>query len=174
MIPYIVVLKLKNYVNLHRILGLEKSIKMKIGKVIQWDMGHRVLNHRSVCKGLHGHRYKAEICVEGDLVEKKDASEEGMVIDFADIKKTAQKFIQEELDHAFMVWEKDIELLEFFKNSKGHKPVIVPFTPTAENVAAYIFNELKDKFTDVFKTGLHLQSVKLWETPSSYALFESE
>ncbi len=137
-------------------------------------MGHRVLNHRSVCKGLHGHRYKAEICVEGDLVEKKDASEEGMVIDFADIKKTAQKFIQEELDHAFMVWEKDIELLEFFKNSKGHKPVIVPFTPTAENVAAYIFNELKDKFTDVFKTGLHLQSVKLWETPSSYALYESE
>ena len=155
-------------------LGLETSIKMKIGKVIQWDMGHRVLNHRSVCKGLNGHRYKAEICVEGDLVEKKDASEEGMVIDFADIKKTAQKFIQEELDHAFMVWEKDIELLEFFKNSKGHKPVIVPFTPTAENVAAYIFNELKDKFTDVFKTGLHLQSVKLWETPSSYALFESE
>ena len=135
-------------------------------------MGHRVLNHRSVCKGLHGHRYKAEICVEGDLVEKKDASEEGMVIDFADIKKTAQKFIQEELDHAFMVWEKDIELLEFFKNSKGHKPVIVPFTPTAENVAAYIFNQLKDKFTDVFKTGLHLQSVKLWETPSSYALYE--
>ena len=147
---------------------------MKIGKVIQWDMGHRVLNHRSVCKGLHGHRYKAEICVEGDLVEKKDASEEGMVIDFADIKKTAQKFIQEELDHAFMVWEKDIELLEFFKNSKGHKPVIVPFTPTAENVAAYIFIELKDKFTDVFNTGLHLQSVKLWETPSSYALYESE
>ena len=146
---------------------------MKIGKVIQWDMGHRVLNHRSVCKGLHGHRYKAEICVEGNLVEQKDASEEGMVIDFADIKKIAQKFIQEELDHAFMVWEKDIELLEFFKNSKGHKPVIVPFTPTAENVAAYIFNELKDKFTDVFKTGLHLQSVKLWETPSSYALFES-
>ena len=147
---------------------------MKIGKVIQWDMGHRVLNHRSVCKGLHGHRYKAEICVEGDLVEKKDASEEGMVIDFADIKKTAQQFVQEELDHAFMVWEKDIELLKFFKNSKGHKPVIVPFTPTAENVAAYIFNELKDKFTDVFKAGLHLQSVKLWETPSSYAFFELE
>jgi len=163
-----------NCVNLHRILGLETSIKMKIGKVIQWDMGHRVLNHRSVCKGLHGHRYKAEICVEGDLVEKKGASEEGMVIDFADIKKVAHKFVQEELDHAFMVWEKDIELLEFFKKSKGHKPVIVPFTPTAENVAAYIFNHLKDRFIDVFKTGLHLQSIKLWETPSSYALYESE
>ena len=145
---------------------------MKIGKVIQWDMGHRVLNHRSVCKGLHGHRYKAEICVEGKLIEEKGASEEGMVIDFADIKKVAQKFIQEELDHAFMVWDRDHELLEFFKSSQGHKPVIVPFTPTAENVAAYIFKELKDKFTDVFKTGLKLQSVKLWETPSSYALYD--
>ena len=145
---------------------------MKIGKVIQWDMGHRVLNHRSVCKGLHGHRYKAEICVEGKLIEEKGASEEGMVIDFADIKKVAQKFIQEELDHAFMVWDRDHELLEFFKSSQGHKPVIVPFTPTAENVAAYIFKELKNKFTDVFKTGLKLQSVKLWETPSSYALYD--
>ena len=119
---------------------------MKIGKVIQWDMGHRVLNHRSVCKGLHGHRYKAEICVEGNLIEEKGASEEGMVIDFADIKKVAQKFIQEELDHAFMVWDRDHELLEFFKSSQGHKPVIVPFTPTAENVAAYIFNKLKDNY----------------------------
>ena len=147
---------------------------MKIGKVIQWDMGHRVLNHRSICRGLHGHRYKAEICVEGGLIDKSGASEEGMVIDFADIKKTAQKLIQEELDHAFMVWDKDEELLEFFKHSKGHKPVIVPFTPTAENVAAYIFHILKDKFSDEYETGLHLQSIKLWETPSSFAVYEIE
>ena len=145
---------------------------MKIGKVIQWDMGHRVLNHRSICKGLHGHRYKAEICVEGELIQESGTSEEGMVIDFADIKRTAQKLVQEELDHAFMVWDKDEELLEFFKHSKGHKPVIVSFTPTAENVAVYIFYILKDKFSDVYKTGLHLQSIKLWETPTSYALYE--
>ena len=147
---------------------------MKIGKVMQWDMGHRVLNHRSICKGLHGHRYKAEICIEGELIQNPGISEEGMVIDFADIKKIAQNCIQEELDHAFMVWDKDKELLEFFKHSKGHKPVIVPFTPTAENVAVYIFHILKDKFSDVYKTGLHLQSIKLWETPSSYALYESK
>ena len=49
---------------------------MKIGKIIQWDMGHRVLNHRSICKGLHGHRYKAEICMEGNLIKKEGISEE--------------------------------------------------------------------------------------------------
>ena len=145
---------------------------MKIGKVIQWDMGHRVLNHRSICKGLHGHRYKAEICVEGELIQEPGTSEEGMVIDFADIKQNAQKYIQEELDHAFMVWDKDKELINFFNHSKGHKPVIVPFTPTAENVAAYIFHKLQDKFQDIYKTGLQLHSVKLWETPTSHALYE--
>ena len=145
---------------------------MKIVKIIQWDMGHRVLHHRSICKGLHGHRYRAEICVSGDLVSDSGASEEGMVVDFADIKKISQEFIQDKLDHAFMVWEKDEELLDFFNNSQGHKPVIVPFTPTAENVAAYICNRLQDKFQDVYKTGLHLHSIKLLETPTSYALYE--
>ena len=145
---------------------------MKIVKIIQWDMGHRVLNHRSVCKGIHGHRYKAEICLEGELIVDSGLSEEGMVIDFSDIKKIAQKFIQNKLDHGFMVWNQDDELLDFFKHSKGHKLVVVPFTPTAENVAAYIFQKLKNEFLDKFKTGLHLHSVKLWETPSSYALYE--
>ena len=56
---------------------------MKIVKIIQWDMGHRVINHRSICKGLHGHRYKAEICVEGDIVSESGVSEEGMVVDKA-------------------------------------------------------------------------------------------
>ena len=70
-----------------------------------------------------------------------------------------------------MVWDKDVELLKFFNNSKGHKPVIVPFTPTAENVAKYIFSELEDKFSDMHKTGLRLESIKVWETPTSFAYF---
>ena len=146
---------------------------MKIVKIIQWDMGHRVLNHRSVCKGIHGHRYKAEICISGEIISEKGASEEGMVVDFADIKKIAKDFNHDKLDHAFMVWEKDKELMDFFNNSSDHKPVIVPFTPTAENVALYIYDELKDKFHDAYKTDLRLHSIKLWETPTSYALHEN-
>tara|TARA_B100000029_G_scaffold211957_1_gene209967 strand:+ start:603 stop:1043 length:441 start_codon:yes stop_codon:yes gene_type:complete len=144
---------------------------LKIVKIIQWDMGHRVLNHRSICKGIHGHRYKAEICLDGDIITRSGVSEEGMVIDFADIKKTAKSFIQDELDHAFMVWNKDKELIDFFSNSKGHKPVFVPFTPTAENVAKYIFDILNTKFKDVFNSGLKLHSIKLWETPTSYVIY---
>ena len=137
-------------------------------------MGHRVMNHRSACKGLHGHRYKAEICVEGEIVTKSGVSEEGMVIDFGDVKKIAIDFINDKLDHGFMVWDKDLELLEFFKSTKGHKPIIVPFTPTAENIAQFIFETLEKKIDDKYSTGLKLCSVKLWETPTSYALYENE
>ncbi|MBT3250981.1 MAG: 6-carboxytetrahydropterin synthase [Candidatus Marinimicrobia bacterium] len=147
---------------------------MKVVKIIQWDMGHRVLNHRSVCKGLHGHRYRAEICFEGDLISTKGQSEEGMVVDFGDIKKLAMERIHANLDHGFMVWDKDAELLDFFNESDGHKPIVVSFTPTAENVAKYIFDELDGRMKDIFGNGLTLVSIKLWETPSSFALYERE
>ena len=144
---------------------------MEVVKIIQWDMGHRVMNHRSICKGLHGHRYKAEISIKGDMVDVEGVSEEGMVVDFADIKKIALSLIHEKLDHSFMVWDKDEEMIEFFKTSKGHKAVIVPFTPTAENVAKYIFDVLSPKIIDSYGNGLHLSSVKIWETPSSCAVY---
>ena len=155
--------------NIHP-LTFNKLRPMKIVKIIQWDMGHRVLNHRSVCRGLHGHRYRAEICVEGEIVQETGASEEGMVVDFADIKRAALEEVHDRMDHAFMVWDKDEELMTFFKDHSGHKPVVVPFTPTAENVAHYIFQLLEGRIQDAYGTGLRLHSVKLWETPTSYAV----
>ena len=71
---------------------------MEVVKIIQWDMGHRVMNHRSICKGLHGHRYKAEISIMGSLVDVEGVSEEGMVIDFSDIKKIALSLIHSKLE----------------------------------------------------------------------------
>ncbi len=144
---------------------------MQVVKIIQWDMGHRVMNHRSICKGLHGHRYRAEICIQGDMIDVEGVSEEGMVVDFSDIKEIALSFIHSKLDHAFMVWDKDEEMINFFNSSKGHKPIIVPFTPTAENVAKYIFETLSPKIIDNYGNGLHLMSVKVWETPTSYAVY---
>jgi len=144
---------------------------MEVIKIIQWDMGHRVMNHRSICKGLHGHRYKAEISIKGDMVEVEGSSEEGMVIDFADIKKIALSLVHKKLDHSFMAWDKDKEMIDFFKLSKGHKPVIVPFTPTAENVAKYIFDLIYPEIVDAYGNNIHLSSVKVWETPTSCAIY---
>lgn len=147
---------------------------MIVSKQIEWDMGHRVTNHKSKCKNVHGHRYKAHIRLTGDLVDIEGSSSEGMVIDFGDIKKIALKHVHDVLDHSFMVWKKDKKLIEFFKENSDQRCVIVPFVPTAENIAAWIFKELDKKFKDKYNTGLTLSSVKLWETPKSYVVCRRE
>lgn len=143
---------------------------MKISKQIEWDMGHRVTNHHSKCRNLHGHRYKLEVCMEGRLVRMEGVSEEGMVIDFGDIKRVAMEEIHDVLDHSFMVWNKDKLLFDFFHDNPDLKCTVVSFVPTAENIAAWVFIQLDGKFKDVYKTGLKLYSVKLWETPTSVVI----
>lgn len=142
---------------------------MIISKQIEWDMGHRVMNHKSKCRNLHGHRYKLEICLEGDLVSKKGSSDEGMVMDFGDIKSIAMSKVHDLLDHGFVVWNKDETVKKFFATNPDQKHVIVPFTPTSENLAKWIFQQLDKEYKDVFGTGLKLHEIKLWETPTSLA-----
>lgn len=143
---------------------------MIITKQIEWDMGHRVMNHKSKCKNLHGHRYKAEICLEGKLVLKKGISEEGMVMDFGDIKTIAMEQVHDVLDHGFMVWEKDQILTEFFNSHPDQKHLFVPFTPTSENIALWIFKRLDKHYKNNYGTGLKLYEIRLWETPTSLAI----
>ena len=95
-------------------------------------------------------------------------------MDFADIKFIAKTEIHDKLDHGFMVWERDDELIDFFNRSDGHKMIKVPFTSTAENVAQYIFDILSLELNIKFDRKLNLASVKLWETPTSYALCETK
>ncbi len=45
------------------------NMKTKISRRIEWDMGHRIPDHQSLCKHPHGHRYVAEVTVEGLVIE---------------------------------------------------------------------------------------------------------
>ena len=143
---------------------------MKVIKEIQWDMGHRVTNHHSLCKNLHGHRYRAEICIEGKLIADRGASDEGMVLDFGDIKKIATKHVHDVLDHGFMLWGKDAILLKFFRSQKELKHIIVPFVPTVENISAWIFTQIDYYIKAGYSHRLQLYSVTVWETPTSRAV----
>jgi len=144
---------------------------MLVTKQFEWCMGHRVLNHKSKCKNLHGHHYRAEITISGDLISQDGNSSEGMVIDFGDIKEVFNKNVYELLDHSFMVWEKDFSLKRFFQQNHDQKYIEVSFTPTAENIAMWVYNQLEPKFIDAFDTRLRLESVKIWETPSSMVIY---
>ena len=79
---------------------------------IEWDMGHRLGDgYLSKCRHAHGHRYVAELSFIASTLD-----EFGMVLDFGEIKRLAKGWIDEHIDHAFLVYEKDLPLLDFLRS----------------------------------------------------------
>lgn len=140
---------------------------MLITKKIEIDMGHRVPNHKSKCRSPHGHRYIIEVGVDDKVITEKGSSDEGMVIDFGDLKEMMMLEIDAIYDHAFCLYERD-ELKDLFKQMKGMKVVYVPFVPTAENLARHWFNKLKSALEEV---DIKIYHVRVWETPNSTATY---
>jgi len=146
---------------------------MIITKRLEWDMGHRIPNHKSVCRNLHGHRYVVEVALEGEIQTSSGQSNEGMVLDFGDIKQLMMKHIHERCDHSFMYSQKDPTMVEFFQKNPDFKSVKVDFIPTAENIAQWIFRQLEAPLRKTYGQQLRLKSVQVWETPSSSAVISS-
>jgi len=142
---------------------------MQITTRLEFDAGHRIPDHKSQCRNLHGHRYAIEITVSGDIISATDLSENGMVMDFSDVKKIARESIVDVWDHAFLVFKEDKAVLNFLNSLPNHKTVIFPSVPTAENMAAEAFRILKTQYKDTYGNHLTLERVRLYETPNSWA-----
>ena len=141
---------------------------MIVTKQVDWEMGHRLLNHNSKCCNPHGHHYRLELSLRGEINSAEGESSEGMVIDFGDIKTILVKQILDIIDHAFMIWDKDEVLMKFYKENPDLKHVIVPFNTTAENMVIWIYDQLNPDIEKISKY-TKIKSVKLWETPTAYA-----
>lgn len=140
---------------------------IQVTKVVEWDMGHRVPNHRSKCRNPHGHRYRLELTVAGDLVQEPGASSEGMVFDFGDIKQLMMQHVHDVVDHGFMVYEGDRILRAFFDHNaeQSFRVLVVPFIPTAENIARWCYEQLRGRFPP----GVQIVLARVYETPNSWA-----
>ena len=66
---------------------------MQITTRLEFDAGHRIPDHKSQCRNLHGHRYALEITLSGDIISQEQASENGMVMDFSDVKRIARESV---------------------------------------------------------------------------------
>lgn len=142
---------------------------MHITTRLEFDAGHRIPHHKSQCRNLHGHRYALEITLSGDIITAEDISENGMVMDFSDVKAIARSSVVDVWDHAFLVYQYDTEVLNFLNSLPNHKTVIFPTVPTAENMASEAFRILKSKYHDTYGNHLKLEKVRLYETPNSWA-----
>jgi 6-pyruvoyltetrahydropterin/6-carboxytetrahydropterin synthase len=145
------------------------SFLMHITTRLEFDAGHRIPHHKSQCKNLHGHRYAMEITLSGDIISQDNVSENGMVMDFSDVKAIAKRAVVDVWDHAFLVYQHDSEVLDFLNSMDNHKTVIFPTVPTAENMASEAFRILKDRYQDTYGNHLKLEKVRLYETPNSWA-----
>lgn len=142
---------------------------MQITTRLEFDAGHRIPSHKSQCKNLHGHRYAIEITLSGDIIRLEDTSENGMVMDFSDVKAIAKSSVVDLWDHAFLVYQHDHEILNFLNSLPNHKTVVFPTVPTAENMAAEAFRILKNEYQDTYGNHLKLEKVRLYETPNNWA-----
>ena len=142
---------------------------MLITRRLEFDAGHRIPNHASQCRHLHGHRYAIEFTLSGEIIRVEGAAEEGMVMDFSEVKRIANRVVVEPWDHAFLVYRGDRAVVEFLATLPGHKTVVLPVVPTAENLAAEAFRLLDAAYRDGYGTRLRLERVRLYETPNNWA-----
>jgi 6-pyruvoyltetrahydropterin/6-carboxytetrahydropterin synthase len=142
---------------------------LTITRKLEFDAGHRIPDHKSQCRNLHGHRYTLEITLTGDIITAEGNSDNGMIMDFSDVKTLAKEHLVDVWDHAFIVYEQDTAVREFLASLPDHKTVVIDRIPTVENLAHVAFGILKAAFIDRFGTGLRLHKLVLHETPNCWA-----
>ena len=146
------------------------SRKIKLTKKFTFDMAHALYGHDGQCKNIHGHTYHLEITVEGLPLNRPGFTDDGMVMDFSDMKKIVHDAIVKKLDHALVLnqnapYSDNKDFLNQFE-----KVVILPFQPTCENLVLYFADALECAFV----ANIKLYSIRLDETPTSYAVWTND
>lgn len=107
--------------------------------VTDFAAAHYLRNYEGKCARLHGHNWKIEL-----EVTATGLNEVGMGIDFQDMK-TETKALLEGLDHYNL----------------NDMPPFDKINPTAENLAAFIYQSLADQIND---ERVNVSAVTVWET----------
>lgn len=115
--------------------------------IVDFEAAHRLADYPGKCSRLHGHNWKVEVTVAGNMLDKL-----GMLIDFRELKARVNKVI-ETLDHYYL------NEIEPFQS----------VNPTAENIAKYIYEQLSVTFAEF--GNIAVSQVKVWESPNSAAVY---
>jgi 6-pyruvoyltetrahydropterin/6-carboxytetrahydropterin synthase len=109
-------------------------MKYIVTKEFRFEAAHRLLkNYTGKCTSNHGHSWLATLHLEGTDLDEKD-----MLIDFQELK-TLKTWIDNNLDHASLLWEKD-PMCNFIRES-GQRIYTTVKNPTSEHIAEIILKE---------------------------------
>jgi 6-pyruvoyltetrahydropterin/6-carboxytetrahydropterin synthase len=142
---------------------------MQITRRLEFDAGHRIPDHQSQCRHLHGHRYAIEITLTGTVLNAAGNPENGMVMDFSRIKYLAKQHIVDVWDHAFLAFRGDTTVVQLLATIPQHNTVLLDAVPTAENLARIAFEILDPVYRASYGNQLRLERVRIYETPNCWA-----
>jgi 6-pyruvoyltetrahydropterin/6-carboxytetrahydropterin synthase len=106
-------------------------MRTSVTRSFGFEAAHQLPWHPGKCQRLHGHSYRLEVTVEGAV------GDDGIVIDFADIREVVEREVIERYDHRYLN-----DLLD---------------NPTAELLAHEIMKTLE-------AADLAICRIRLWET----------
>ena len=116
----------------------------------EFSAAHFLSHYRGKCEKLHGHNYRVLLWVRGEELD-----EGGMLVDFSLLKKIL-KDVLSVLDHS------NLNDMEIFQND-----------PSAERIARFVFDEVKNKLPSLGVNSSLLQAVDVFETKTSMARYEA-
>lgn len=112
----------------------------------QFAAGHRVYQHESKCRHLHGHNYIVHVTAQAPALDSV-----GRVIDFGSLKAAVGEWLERYWDHGFLIFGRDPlrrvleELNVGGEGQLDHVPqkvYVMPYNPTAENMARFLLREV--------------------------------
>lgn len=118
---------------------------MFLCREFKFDAAHNLVRYHGKCERLHGHTYRLAVTLRGE------PDGEGMIYDFAELKRTVDEAVLSKLDHAYI-------------ND------ILP-QPTAEHIARWAFRELAPRLR---RGSCSLFEIRVWETDTSSAMCREE
>jgi 6-pyruvoyltetrahydropterin/6-carboxytetrahydropterin synthase len=128
---------------------------------IDFDAAHRIINHESKCKMLHGHRYVLEVTFGAPKLDSL-----GRVIDFGVIKDILKNWIDENFDHNTILSIQDKKLGDEISKITGQKIYYINENPTAENIGDYLAKKIIPQL--FINEEVKLTNLRIYETPNCF------
>lgn len=132
----------------------------------EFDSAHFLKDHPGKCANIHGHRWRV-ICEITASTLQTEGVERGMLVDFSTLKK-ALKGLADSLDHQLIHEEGALKPATIAAlKEEGFILLALPFTPTAENMAKYLFDAMRLQ-------GFSVCCLTVYETPNNAAAYCGE
>lgn len=141
---------------------------IRITKEFRFEGAHALTDYDGKCRHIHGHSYRLFVTLKGRPLHEINHPKSGMVLDFSELKNIVNKLIIDPFDHA-LILRKDARLVEEIMEAYQNV-VVVEFQPTCENLAVYFAGLIQKNIPEI----LELQSIKLYETPTSFVEWVNE